>query len=386
MSEACRNQTLVVIGVSSRMLAVSAVRAGLNPVAVDLFADSDTRSVARCIALSSLEEDKVLSVLGNLVIECGRPKLVYGSGIDTRPALVERILKFADVIGNSPSTLRTVNTPSRFFPLLDSIAIPYPEISFSRPENSSAWVLKMPFMEGGNGVLSTYRDVPGNAESYYQRKLDGSSMSVLFLADRREAGIIGFNTQWTEAGSTGNPYRLSGIMNVAEVTIRQRIQIEEYATKLVKSASLAGLISLDFMIEDGACKVLELNPRPSASMALYDSSFPLGLLNEHIRSFEGLPMRVPNPKSTDFRGLEIVYAQQSCVVRQDLPWPDWTADRPVAGTKIAVGQPLCTVVAKAASGEAVKTLLAQRRQRIYQRYFKLPGVFSGQPGSKISLQ
>lgn len=365
-----RNQQLVVIGTSARVLAFSAARAGLNPIAVDVFADNDTRKIASCITLPSLDQDRVLAVLFKLVVNNDRPSLVYGSGIDSRPGLVERLSKEFEVLGNLSSVLERINTPSKFFPLLDSLAIPYPEIRTRRPENPDSWLLKVPFTEGGEGVLLGSNDFPDDIECYYQRKIDGPSFSVLFLANRQMARVIGFNTQWPEGSYRSMPYRFSGIMNVAKITDRQRKQITEYATELVKSASLVGLVSLDFMIDNEECKVLELNPRPSVSMALYDDRFPAGLLVEHINSVNGLPIKLPCSKRIGVRGLEIVYAKRSCVVPRKMAWPDWSADRPSGGTIIKSGQPLCTVFAEAESDKAVRRLLGLRKQLIYQQHIR----------------
>ncbi|MGH8558667.1 MAG: ATP-grasp domain-containing protein [Methylococcales bacterium] len=359
---------LVVIGQSARMLAVSAARAGPRLVAIDLFADSDTREVARTIALPSLEEGQVLEALQSVVAECGRSRLVYGSGIDTRPDWVERFSDLVDVVGNSASVLMRVHSPASFFGLLDSLTIPYPEIRFSRPEDPDAWLFKIPFTEGGRGVLSEMEH-PDHAHGYYQKKLEGPSMSVLFLANREEAFIIGFNTQWTVGPDAPLPYLFGGIMNTAGLAIQQKIQIGDYVAKLVKSASLAGLNSLDFMIDGGECRVLELNPRPSASLILYDKSFPHGLLAEHIRAVKGLPVRKPNPEGPGCRGLEIVYVQQPCMIGQAIRWPGWTLDRPMPGTKIAAGEAICTVTAKATAGEALRTLLSLRKRKILELIF-----------------
>ncbi|MCI0734273.1 MAG: ATP-grasp domain-containing protein [Methylococcaceae bacterium] len=357
------------IGLSARMLAVSAARSGLRPVAIDLFADSDTREVACCIGLPSLEAGPVLGALKTIVAERGRPWLVYGSGIDTRPDLVEHIAEIADLVGNAPSALRMLYDPGTFFKLLDSLSIPYPETRFTIPENPTAWLWKIPFTEGGRGVLPAGL-CPDDGTGYYQKRLGGPAMSVLFLANRREARILGFNTQWTAGPDARSPYRFSGVMNHAELTNRQKVQLGEHANKLVNSASLVGLNSLDFLIEDGECKVLELNPRPGASLMLYDDRFPLGLLAEHIHAVRNLEVRGPNPETFGCLGLEIVFADRSCVPRQDLRWPNWTVDRPMPGTIIAAGEPLCTVTADAASGKALRALLLHRKQQIRDHFFR----------------
>ncbi|MGH8552261.1 MAG: hypothetical protein ACRERS_03120, partial [Methylococcales bacterium] len=206
------SRPLVVIGQSARMLAISAARARLKPIAIDLFADCDTREVAPTIVLSSLEKDQVFGALKRVSAQCGRVLLVYGSGIDSRPDWVEEFSDWVDVAGNPASVLRVLHDPKSFFGLLDHLAIPYPEIRYERPEDPRAWLYKIPFTEGGSGVLPVARH-PGPDYGYYQKKLDGPALSVLFLANRREAFIIGFNTQWTAGHDARLPYLFGGIMN-----------------------------------------------------------------------------------------------------------------------------------------------------------------------------
>ncbi len=363
---------LVVIGQSARMLAKSAARGGFQPIAIDLFADSDTREIGRCIALSSLEEKPVLRALTKIAAQNGRFPLVYGSGIDTRPDLVEKISDLIDLIGNPPSILRMMHNPASFFGLLDSLAIPYPETRVARPEDLKEWLFKIPFTEGGRGVRSGSGH-PEDAKGYYQKRLAGPAMSVLFLANRRDARILGFNTQWSMGPNAAAPYRFSGIMNSAELTVSQQRQLGEYVSRLVDSVSLAGLNSLDFLVEDGDCKVLELNPRPGTSLMLHDHRYPRGLLSEHINGVKGFKMGRQVPESPRYQGLEIVFADQPCLVDPKVRWPDWTVDRPIAGTRIATGEPLCTVTAAAASGGALRGLLMQRKQRIHDHFFRTAG-------------
>ena len=59
--------------------------------------------------------------------------------------------------------------------------------------------------------------------------------------------------------------------------------ITGWLKQLVPVFALKGLNSLDFIHADDCSYVLEINPRPSASMQLYDED----LLNRHIQACEG---------------------------------------------------------------------------------------------------
>ena len=370
-------QELILVGLSARVLAESAARGGIKATAIDLFADLDTREAAHCIAVSSLLEGHLIAAIKHAFPGNSSPRLVYGSGIDTDPDLVRSLSQTVDLIGNPAGVLEIINSPDQFFALLDSLSIPYPESCFQKPMNPGDWVVKLAGTQGGTGVFSAIHNIRGGAACYYQRRLLGPSLSVLFLANGQDAQVIGFNTQWNDGLDPSNPYRLSGIVNHAEITCEQKKQLGEYIAKLVKSASLVGLGSLDFMIEDGCCKVLEVNPRPSASMVLFDERYPAGLLNEHIRGVAGCLGPEVRQDGRALGGFQIVYADEAGMIGDSLVWPTWVKDRPAPGSRISIGDPLCTVTAKGDSIVAVRQLLAERWQQIGASCFAFGETNSG---------
>jgi predicted ATP-grasp superfamily ATP-dependent carboligase len=56
----------------------------------------------------------------------------------------------------------------------------------------------------------------------------------------------------------------------------------------------------------------------------------------------------------------IVYAEQAIDPVPAVMWPDWTADRPVAGSRIGRDDPVCSVFARADTADAAKRLLDDR--------------------------
>src|SRR5271154_6536350 len=90
---------VLIAAASARALAASARRAGYAPVVVDFFGDDDTREVAEsCVRL----EDGVACgfQLHSLMAACERlaegrtlAGVVYGTGFEDRPALIEAMAK-----------------------------------------------------------------------------------------------------------------------------------------------------------------------------------------------------------------------------------------------------------------------------------------------------
>jgi predicted ATP-grasp superfamily ATP-dependent carboligase len=50
-----------------------------------------------------------------------------------------------------------------------------------------------------------------------------------------------------------------------------------------------------------------------------------------------------------------------------MTWPDWCADRPLPGSSIAAGQPLCTIEAEGNRRGEVEALIARRKAALWRR-------------------
>jgi predicted ATP-grasp superfamily ATP-dependent carboligase len=133
--------------------------------------------------------------------------------------------------------------------------------------------------------------------------------------------------------------------------------VEEALARLVPAFGLRGLASLDFIADHGHAWLLEINPRPSASMQLHADAWPGGLLRAHVDGVRGrLPQAQPVHRP-GVRGHRVVFADNGADV--DALWVERAAgsahvhDRPAAGTRFARGEPVCSVSAEAGSCEAV---------------------------------
>ena len=357
---------ILLLALSARIFAESAIRGGWRPVSIDLFADSDVRMLGDSIKVTATDfgfsKSALLAVIKQLSKDAPRPKLIYGSGVDGYPEIVEKIGEYVDIIGNTADTLGLINSPQKFFGLLASLDIPHPETNLNKPADTAGWLYKCPNFEGGKGVYSAENGKNFQSDGYFQRQIDGHSLSALFLANGRKFKIIGFNTQWTR--QLGNhPFCFSGIMNFTDLTDAQKEQLADYLEKLVKSAPLLGLGSIDFILEDGHCKVLEINPRPSASLALYDLEYPRGLLNAHVRAADGQQLDdVVMPKC--IRAMETVYAHRICVVPERPSWPIWIKDRPWPKCIIKPDAPLCTITASGVTRSFIEKQLEYRKNKL----------------------
>jgi uncharacterized protein len=369
LTEAC--DRLLLAGASVRMLAQSAARDRLRPVSLDLYADTDTAACSRLCREVALGEDfdldRMVSLADRYAPRDGRTALIYGGGFDSRPEVLEVLVSGRRLWGNPPDLLRRVNTPGPFLDLLDRLAIPYPETRWELrfPERDSrTWLVKKGRSQGGLGVRYRKPDCAGKPlpGHYYQRYVDAIPRSLLFLANGVAIEPVGFNTLETARHIGSRPFLFAGAATDDAISARHRGEMLAHARALTGALSLIGLNSLDFVIDGGTCRVLELNARPSASMTLYDAETPFGLVNAHIAACCGRLISQPLGR-TSARGFRILYAGVEFRMPADFVWPEWASDRPRPGLSIPWGNPVCSIRAESPDrGDLNRQLFSRERE------------------------
>jgi uncharacterized protein len=379
---ALQPQQLLLVGLSARMMAQSARRGGWQSVVLDLFDDRDTCEAAQKVVKilpgdHGFDEASLLSAARRSFPVDSEAGLIVGSGFDASPGLLKELSRNFVLFGNDPATVRSLKQPERFFQLLQQLDIAYPESSFGSGDRGQGWLVKRAFSEGGAGIRYADRRKPLGPGEFLQRRVSGPTMSVLFLADGEKAQVIGFNTQWSTGHDPARPFQFAGIVNAVALRPVQRRQVAGYVSRLTAAAGLKGLNSVDFMCAGEQCLVLEVNPRPGASMGLYDAAYPAGLIAEHLRSCQG-ELNHKAPRETAIRAYKIVYAAADLVVPNGFSWPEWSHDRPFGGTRIAARDPLCSVTASGSSIRQTLSLLERRGKTVLDRLFEFGCSAAGQ--------
>ena len=86
------------------------------------------------------------------------------------------------------------------------------------------------------------------------------------------------------------------------------------------------------------------------------------LIAHHVAACEGRPTQFA--PQTSIVAAETVYAPGNITIRDHFDWPEWSADRSMAGTRITCCEPLCTVRAVGPTVDVARLLVAERAQRI----------------------
>ena len=388
---------VAVAGLSARMLAQSAARAGLRVVALDVFGDRDTREAAELwfdIGAGQLSIDyaRLVAALERAARLPGLIGWIDGSGLEPFVAQLCRTRGLPRFIGNPAEASAAVREPRRFFALLDALDIPHPAVAFTRPADrategateAQGWLVKHADGCGGTHIepAAAVSDSRVAAQEYFQRRSTGRSLSALFIAARGNARVLGFAEQFTckmgnlpfvHAGSMG-PLGPLDLPPPVEARVRAAI------AALCARTGLTGINSCDFLLDGDAFELLEINTRSSSTMTLYETAspdaWPHGLLACHIEACRH--GRLPAPAIPETlapaawrAGQQVLFAPRPFVVSQSFSdaclRDPCCRDVPMPGTWIEAGQPVCTLLVRAASLDAVRHALEAQRVLVLQR-------------------
>ena len=354
------NKAVLIVAASGRALAASARRGGYLPLVVDWFGDADTLVLAD--AHAHLEDgftrgmtadalDAAFAKVTDGQWPCG---VVCGTGFEDRPELIAHLAQNWRVFGTDAETLTTLKDPLAFASLCEQCGIPHPETTLARPRDTTGWLTKRKGGAGGSHVRpAAEREAD---DIYYQRHVAGTPVSALFLADRRRALVLGFSAQWATP-VPHQPFRYGGAVRPADVHGRIVGAMTESIDRLAATIPLAGLNSADFLVAGDGFRLLEINPRPSATLDIFEP--PGGsLFALHMSACAGT-LDFAAPSLPGAMATALVYAERDLIVPA-LQWPDWIADRPHAGAAVGAGAPLCTVHAFATTAAEARQLLDDR--------------------------
>lgn len=357
MSEA---KAVLIAAASGRALAAAARLSGYRPRVVDFFDDDDTRALASATAsiadpAQGFAADDLISRLRELAHGENPIGLVYGSGFEDRPEILAALAKEFFVFGNNAPNVARTKDPRRLAALCRELNIPHPEIRFDPPVDPENWLIKRQGGGGGIHIRPAYARL--EAGDYYQRRVPGAPVSVLLLADGHAAQVLGTSSQWT-AESPNLPYRFGGAVRPALGADAQLAAMSEAGQKIVAAFDLIGLNSVDFLAEANGFHLLEVNPRPGATLDIFMDRDG-ALFDAHLAACRGHLPRQPLV-FTKATATAIAYAPRELPSMPRLAWPDWCKDRQRPGTFLRAGDPVCTLSAEADTAAAARARVGER--------------------------
>jgi predicted ATP-grasp superfamily ATP-dependent carboligase len=353
---------ILIAAASGRALARSARQGGYVPLVADYFGDQDTVALAHSHVRidhgleHGMDEDKLIGAFETLAVSQQPIGVVCGTGFEDRPYLLGRIAQRWRLFGNDPHTVATIKDPLAFAALCRDCDIAHPQTS-SSPLAPSGWLAKRKGGAGGSHIAPSTEQNGGAGQVYFQRHVPGVPVSALFLADGRRAMTLGFSTQWSSP-TAGRPYRYGGAVRPAALALGVAKALSDVVLRLAAAIPLVGLNSADFLVDGVEFRLLEINPRPGATLDIFEPAKG-SLFALHIAACEGELGTAP-PSLDGASAAAIVYAEHDIASFPAWRWPAWTADRPHPGTSIKAGEPLCTVSATNSTAAATKVLVDER--------------------------
>lgn len=364
--------SLLVAAFSGRALAASARRAGFAPLVADAFGDVDTRQIAGGVEVlpdafaHGFRVRTLIAALDQLAASAPTPPagLVLGAGFEDAPGLVARLADRFPLLGCPAATISHAKDPLRLAALLRDLGIATPETSIAPPPDGTGWLSKRIGGSGGGHVAVCRASVKGQRDRYYQRRIDGDLVSMLGVMRGRRAAFA-FTTQWCSP-IPRRPFRFGGIAGPVDIEADLEARLVDIGLDVGAALGLVGLVSFDFVVANGEPYLVDVNPRPSASLDVLDDAAGT-LFKAHIAACGGGdPVEVLAREWRPRRaaGLRYVYADASDFAAPALDWPDWTSDRPLPATRIRRYQPIATI-------HAAGTTLAEVEQSLDERASEL---------------
>ena len=361
--------SLLILGASARAAAWSALRAGLIPSAADLFADRDLAAIARCVRVESANYPDGLF---NAAMTFPPSPWVYTGALENRPDLVDRLAARRPLWGNSSAVLRRARDPRNVAAILREARLPFPEVRFDStglPRDGS-WLRKPLASAGGRGVITFDADTrPTTRPVYYHRRIDGLSLSILFVSHVEGVFRVGITRQLV--GRPGEAFAYRGTIAPWPVSAAVVRQVEGFGQALAARLDLVGLFGVDFVLDDeGVAWPVEINPRYTASVEVIELACGLALLDDHRRACVGEASRASEVRWNRVVAKEVIFAEANTVFLgvpseahsiDDLFRVPEVADVPDEGTAISAGEPVLTVFAEGATAEEALELLDRRR-------------------------
>lgn len=368
---------IVVAALSARALTEAARREGFGVIALDVFGDADTRSAARrwqpigdARALR-IEREPLLEALARIAREDDADGWIGGGGFDGAPGLLDEGARCLPLVGNDAATVRRVRDPHALFAALDAHGVPHPPLRDDWPHDAPhEWLLKDAAGSGGWLVRPAAGVTPRPlaAGEYLQRcRDDATPMSATFVADGSRARIAGCNLQFVRAIGDA-PYVWSGAIGPLPLGDAVHRAVDAALQSLVPHFGLRGWASLDFLLRGDEIEVLEINPRPPASLALYAAAgWPV--IDAQLRACAGeLPAFAV--QRTAPRGLMTIHAPRELalddVALHRLADLSHVHDRPARATRFRAHDPVCSVSAAGSDVTAVQSQLARRTREVLE--------------------
>ena len=369
---------LIIVGASARAAAFSALRAGLKPYAIDLFADSDL-----CAACEAVRIDRYPAEFASALAKAPTAPWIYTGGLENYPRLVTHMAAIRPLCGNPADVLRQVRDPELLAARLRAAGFAAPELRLMTPTHDGSgegWLRKPRHSSAGSGIRWHHASDVRRDEGrwYYQKYIRGASCSAVFAAHRGTSELLGATDQQSGVpGLPEEPFLYAGSAGPRTLSGEEKEQLKKLGDVLARDFGLRGLFNVDYVHDGQQIWPLEVNPRYSASIEVLEYALGRNFLGRHLADFDSqlvASLTLFQPHSPRFAAKGIVYAVADCRVsaRMSELRQEWNenplhpslADIPREGDFIRRGQPVATVLATGETLTAENLQLEKRMKEV----------------------
>ena len=371
---------IVVVGASVRAAAGSLLRAGCQPIAFDLFADTDL--MAGTVA-SRLDPVDYPARIGVRVGHLAPLPFLYTGAIENSPEVVADLMsRRFRLLGNGPAVLQAVRDPVQFAAALRRAGLlaPATEVDPRHVPTDGSWLVKPVRSGGGEGIRRWLGgEYPPGAPVLFQERVMGRSCSAIFNAGPGGVEYIGATRQYH--GRTGNPFAYQASLGPWRFRKAVEVLVAALGRTIGESFGLVGVFGIDLIVANDRVWAIEVNPRYTASVEVLEQGLGRAVLADHLRACGVEPPAAgPIRRTSRFVAKEVLFARHSARFTgrltscQGLDQFPEVADIPAPGTLLERGQPVLTVFGRGATPAACRRDLARRVRRWEGRLHRLnPG-------------
>lgn len=281
----------VVVGASARAFVESLARAGWVAHAADLFGDVD-------LAAAAIEVVR-LGVGGSASYPQGIPAVVakfpeavcvYTGALENHPDVIAAIAATRPLAGCSADAVRRVRDPAALAAIVRDAGQRCPD-TFRSPAGlptDGSFLVKPLRSAGGRGVRRWRGGSSDHAghDVVWQRFVDGVCRSANYVARAGTARLVGSSLPLAAAHwCGGREFSYCGSIDVPidQLPDRLRRTFENLGTAVAATCGLTGLFGIDAVVDAAdEVHVLEVNPRPTASLELVERTTGWSVAAAHL--------------------------------------------------------------------------------------------------------
>ncbi|MBI5638621.1 MAG: ATP-grasp domain-containing protein [Nitrospinae bacterium] len=340
-------RTIAIIGRHARPFAENAHAHGWRVFAADGFNDWDAARFAAPLTPGGFGETPEAFLRA---WETAPEPLLFCAPIEAAPAMLAEAARNKRVL-NAPAHAVAAARDISFLQKVACNGVRFPAVSFlSIPSHppETPWIIKSAKSAGGTGIR------PGDGilgrDEYRQKVVHGESIGALFFSAAGRCVFLGASLHINHGFLYGGgifPAPLNP--DVAHI-------LEQFGARVTAESGMAGWWGADFILNDEALWLLEINPRPTATAALFGKLRGVDLVAAQMAPDVFSPL--PQNSGPGVMGNMVLYAEDDFTFRGSAEWFEKNArDIPHEGRAMKKGEPVLTLHATAATAPECRAAL-----------------------------